>query len=53
LGFFGLGSLADLAAMPVILMYFVLFGLLTQPLANYVSRRLETNADRLALEVTG
>lgn len=53
LGRFGLISLQDLAALPLVLVYFVLFGLMTQPFENYVSRRLEVNADRMALEGTG
>jgi STE24 endopeptidase len=53
LGFFGLSSLQDLASLPVIFIYFILFGILMQPCENYVSRRLERNADCLALKVTG
>jgi len=53
LGWFGYSSLADIAAMPVVFMYLIISGLITQPLQNYISRRLERNADALALEVTG
>ncbi len=53
LGMFGLSGLADIAALPLILIYFVLFGIITQPFENYISRILEKNADRSALEVTG
>jgi len=50
---FGLSSLSDIASLPVILIYFLLFGIITQPFANFISRRLERNADMLALKVTG
>jgi len=50
---FGLSSLFDIAALPLILVYFVLAGIIMQPLGNYISRRLEKNADKLALSVTG
>jgi STE24 endopeptidase len=53
LHFFHLASLSDVAAMPVILMYMVLFGLVMQPFENYLSRRLERSADRMALTATG
>jgi len=50
---FSLNSLSDFAALPVILIYFLLFGLVTQPLGNFFSRKLEKNADKMALSVTG
>lgn len=50
---FGLFSLSELAALPVVLIYFVLFGIVMQPLQAYISRRLERNADLMALKVTG
>lgn len=53
LNFFGLADLNDLAAFPVIIMYLVLLGIITQPLENYLSRRFEKNADSLALKTTG
>lgn len=53
LGLFGLSSLEDIAALPVILLYFVLFGIITQPIENYISRRFEKNADKMAIAVTG
>jgi len=53
LGLFGLSSLLDVAALPVIIMYLVLFGIIMQPFQNYVSRCLERNADNMALSVTG
>lgn len=45
-------SLSDIAALPIILIYFVICGLIAQPLENYISRRLEINADIMALKVT-
>ncbi|MBN1913097.1 MAG: M48 family metallopeptidase [Candidatus Omnitrophica bacterium] len=53
LGAFGFSSLEDLAALPVILIYFIIFGLITQPLSNYISRRFEKSADILAVKTTG
>jgi len=53
LSIFGLNSLWDLAALPIILIYFTIFGIIMQPFENYISRRLEKNADMLALKVTG
>ncbi|MFA5145602.1 MAG: M48 family metallopeptidase [Candidatus Omnitrophota bacterium] len=53
LSVFGLGSLSDIAALPLILIYFLLFGIVMQPFESYISRRLEINADMMALKVTG
>ncbi|MCX5696627.1 MAG: M48 family metallopeptidase [Candidatus Omnitrophica bacterium] len=53
LGVFGLGSLSDIAALPIVLLYLVIFSVLMQPFANALSRRLEKNADRMALSITG
>jgi len=53
LGLFGLSSLSDIAALPVIIMYLVVFGIVMQPFQNYISRHLEKNADKMALSVTG
>lgn len=50
---FGLSSLSDIAALPIIFIYFIVLGIITQPLQNYISRKLEINADLLALKVTG
>jgi STE24 endopeptidase len=49
----GLSSLQDIAALPLVLMYFVIVGIILQPLENYFSRKLERNADMLALKTTG
>ena len=50
---FGLRSLWDIAALPVLLIYFVVFGIAMQPFENYISRRFEKNADLMALKATG
>lgn len=49
---FGLSSLFDIAALPIIFLYFIIFGLIMQPFSNYISRRLEKDADLLALKAT-
>ena len=53
LDMFGLYSLGELAALPVILVYFILFGIITRPLEAFISRSFERSADSLALEATG
>jgi len=53
LNFFGLKSLSDLASLPVIFLYFLLYEVITQPFKNYFSRRFEKSADIMALKTTG
>jgi len=53
LNWFNLSSLNDLASLPVILIYFIFFGIITQPLEAFISRSFERSADSLALETTG
>lgn len=53
LGIFGLFSLSEIAALPLIFIYFILFGIITQPVENFLSRKLEKNADLLALSTCG
>jgi STE24 endopeptidase len=53
LNLFGLSSLSDLAGLPVVLMYFIVFGIVTQPLEAFISRSFERSADSVALETTG
>ncbi len=53
LNIFGLSSLQDLAAFPVVVMYLMVFGIITQPLGNYISRGFERNADTAAIKITG
>lgn len=53
LGVFRLDSLAQPAGLPLILLYFAIFGILLQPLEAYVSRVFEREADSLALKAIG
>ncbi|MCX5706923.1 MAG: M48 family metalloprotease, partial [Candidatus Omnitrophica bacterium] len=53
LGQFRLSSLSDIAALPVLFLYFMLFGLLMQPWEAFISRRFERDADLLAIKITG
>ncbi|MFA4989663.1 MAG: M48 family metallopeptidase [Candidatus Omnitrophota bacterium] len=53
LNLFGVSSLSDLAGLPVVLMYFIVFGIVTQPLEAFISRSFERSADSVALETTG
>ncbi len=50
---FGFFSISDIRALPVVFIYFLLFGLFTQPLSNYISRKFEVSADILAIKFTG
>lgn len=52
LGFFGFASISDIAALPVIFLYFVFFSIIFTPLQNYLSRMMERNADKMAIENT-
>ncbi len=49
----GLSSLSDIAALPIVMMYLIMFSILMQPLQNYISRHFERKADKMALSVTG
>jgi STE24 endopeptidase len=53
LNFFALASLENTAAFPLIIMYMTTFGIIMQPLENFLSRRFERNADIAALNATG
>jgi STE24 endopeptidase len=53
LNIFGLSSLEDFAAFPVVVMYLMVFGIITQPLGNYISRVFEKEADTAAIKITG
>jgi len=53
LGFFHLQSLSQTAAMPVVFIYLLLAGALFQPWENFLSRRFERQADKLAIQSTG
>jgi STE24 endopeptidase len=50
---FRLDSLHELAAFGLLVLYFVIFGVVSRPLENYISRKFETSADRMALAATG
>jgi len=52
LGVFKLNSLSQLASLPLVFLYFMLFGIISQPLEAWFSRKLEKEADLLALKVT-
>jgi STE24 endopeptidase len=53
LGIFKLNSLSQLSSLPLVFLYFILFGIIMQPLEAGISRRFEKDADLLALKVTG
>lgn len=53
LGWFGLHSLSASAALPAVFLYFHLFSTVIQPAHAFVSRRMERQADTLALRATG
>ncbi len=53
LAIFKLNSLAQLASLPLVFLYFILFGIIMAPLEALVSRLFEKEADNLALKVTG
>jgi STE24 endopeptidase len=50
---FGLDSLNDIASLPLILMYILLAGIILRPWDNFLSRKFEIEADRLAISSTG
>jgi STE24 endopeptidase len=50
---FGLKGIADVANFPLLALVMTTVSLLVLPVANYFSRRLETEADLYALDLTG
>ncbi|MDD5109111.1 MAG: M48 family metallopeptidase [Candidatus Omnitrophica bacterium] len=50
---FNLESLKQIASLPLVFLYFILFGIIMQPLEAFISRFFEKEADNLALKVTG
>ncbi|MCM8757558.1 MAG: M48 family metalloprotease [Candidatus Omnitrophica bacterium] len=46
-------SLEDLASLPIIFIYFIIWAIVTSPLKNFISRIFEKNADILAIKITG
>ncbi len=53
IGWFGFESVTQLAALPLLTIWMGLYGLLSGPIDNWLSRRHEYKADRFALEMTG
>lgn len=52
-GYFGFSGPADIAAFPALALILSVYGLITQPLDNAVSRWRERKADAYALQATG
>ncbi len=52
LGWFGFESISDLAALPLLGLWLSVFGLVTSPLGNVLSRKHEREADRYAVTTT-
>ena len=50
---FGFRGVADIANFPLLALLFMLLSLLVLPIVNFFSRRLETEADEYALDLTG
>ena len=52
-GVFGFQGIADVAAVPLFAVAMTVFGLITMPAGNFLSRQMERAADRYALATTG
>lgn len=52
-GFFGLRWIGDVAGLPLFGLAMVVFGLISMPAANFLSRQMERAADLYALRTTG
>jgi len=52
LSIFGFQRIDDIAALPLLTLWLALFGLVTSPLTNIISRKYEYQADRYAVETT-
>ncbi len=50
---YGVSGIHDISFLPMILIIFMLFGLVTMPLLNFISRMIEKQADLFSLEATG
>lgn len=46
-------AISDIALFPTIYLLFVVYGVIAMPIENTISRKLEKDADRMALEMTG
>jgi STE24 endopeptidase len=53
IGYFGFNGVADVAAFPALMLILGVYGLVTMPLENAVSRWRERKADDYALQATG
>ncbi|MFO7527114.1 MAG: M48 family metallopeptidase [Ignavibacteriaceae bacterium] len=53
LEWFGFESVTQIAALPLLMIWSVIIGLITTPLGNILSRKFEYEADRYAVNVTG
>ena len=53
LSWFGLSSITEFAALPVLALWLAAFGLVTTPLGNMLSRHHERQADAYAVSLTG
>ncbi len=53
LGWFGFTRLDDFGALPLLAIWLGLYGLITSPIQNAISRRFERQADRYVVELTG
>ena len=51
--YFGFGSVSDIAALPLFVLFLGLYGLFTMPASNAFSRWRENLADEFALQITG
>ncbi|MFZ1321664.1 MAG: M48 family metallopeptidase [Ignavibacteria bacterium] len=49
---FGFSSVSEIAALPLLFIYLSLFGLITSPISNILSRKFEWEADTFAIETT-
>ncbi len=52
LGYLDIMGVDDIAGFPLLLISIFVFGLLTMPVSNYISRALERQADRFSLRLT-
>ena len=53
LGWFGYNNIYDLAALPLLVLYLSIYGLVTTPINSILSRKYEYEADGYALKTTG
>jgi STE24 endopeptidase len=51
--FFNAGKLNDISALPIVFIYLVLLGAVLAPWDNFLSRKFETQADKMAIKTTG